>query len=286
MSGRAREGPAATASPWRSSGCWRSPASSASASSRSAGCTRRPSPTGSSCGTSRSPGSPSSSRAWRTRCPSSRRTLTWVLVVCAALVWLVFFPNAPYILTDFLHLGSMGDTMPGWYDVLMLYWYSWTGLLLGVVSLYLMQEIVATGPRSRPELGVRRGGGPGGEHRHLRRALLCAGTAGTCCAGRGPWPSNSSATSRTRPRSRGCSDSPCSSPPCSSSSTWRCTSSLSSPSRAAASRRVRRGGWRGGGPRRGGAGRDAARGPCARRPRGGPSRSHLPRARPVVHSRA
>jgi uncharacterized membrane protein len=76
---------------------------------------------------------------------ASRRTLTWVLVVCAALVWLVFFPNAPYILTDFLHLGSMGDTMPGWYDVLMLYWYSWTGLLLGVVSLYLMQEIVARG---------------------------------------------------------------------------------------------------------------------------------------------
>ena len=76
---------------------------------------------------------------------TSRRTLTYVLVICAALVWLVFFPNAPYILTDFLHLGSMGDSVPGWYDVLMLYWYSWTGLLLGVVSLYLMQEIVARG---------------------------------------------------------------------------------------------------------------------------------------------
>ena len=78
------------------------------------------------------------------RVAGSRRTLAWLLVVLAALVWLLFFPNAPYILTDFLHLGSMGDIVPGWYDVLMLWWFAWTGLMLGVVSLYLMQEIVAS----------------------------------------------------------------------------------------------------------------------------------------------
>ena len=60
-------------------------------------------------------------------------------------MWLAFFPNAPYILTDFLHLGSMGDIVPGWYDVLLLYWFAWTGLILGIVSLYLMQEIVTRG---------------------------------------------------------------------------------------------------------------------------------------------
>jgi uncharacterized membrane protein len=74
---------------------------------------------------------------------TARRAVAYVLIVVAALVWLIFFPNAPYILTDFLHLGSMGDMVPGWYDVLMLFWFSWTGLMLGVVSLYLMQDIVA-----------------------------------------------------------------------------------------------------------------------------------------------
>ena len=76
---------------------------------------------------------------------SARRAVLYVLIVLAALVWLAFFPNAPYILTDFLHLGSMGDIVPGWYDVLMLFWFAWTGLILGIVSLYLMQEIVTRG---------------------------------------------------------------------------------------------------------------------------------------------
>ena len=79
------------------------------------------------------------------RLASAGRAVLSVLIVATALVWLAFFPNAPYILTDFLHLGSMGDIVPGWYDVLMLYWFAWTGLMLGVVSLYLMHELVARG---------------------------------------------------------------------------------------------------------------------------------------------
>jgi uncharacterized membrane protein len=71
------------------------------------------------------------------------RAIGYVVVALSAVVWLLFFPNAPYLLTDFLHLGSMGDIVPGWFDVLMLFWFSWTGLMLGVVSLYLMQDIVA-----------------------------------------------------------------------------------------------------------------------------------------------
>ena len=51
--------------------------------------------------------------------------------------------NEPYIVTDFVHLGQFHDNVAGWFDVMLISWFAWTGLLLGVVSLRLMQEIVA-----------------------------------------------------------------------------------------------------------------------------------------------
>ena len=70
------------------------------------------------------------------------RKWIYIVIPIAAFLWLIFFPNAPYILTDFQHLAYPSNDLPVWYDVMMLIWFAFTGLLLGMVSLFLMQEII------------------------------------------------------------------------------------------------------------------------------------------------
>jgi uncharacterized membrane protein len=55
-------------------------------------------------------------------------------------VWLLFLPNAPYIITDFLHFKRF-SSMPEWFDILMLISFSWTGIAFGFISLRQMQQI-------------------------------------------------------------------------------------------------------------------------------------------------
>ena len=61
------------------------------------------------------------------------------LFLCAS-AWFVFFPNAPYMVTDFVHISPL-HIAPEWLDVITVISCAWTGLCLGYLSLYLMQEI-------------------------------------------------------------------------------------------------------------------------------------------------
>ena len=88
--------------------------------------------------------------------------LAWIpfgLAICAALVhrrrgprpllwafgagWLLFLPNAPYILTDFIHLGRMGGA-PLWFDAALIGVFAGVGLVLGLASLLVVHQVVAS----------------------------------------------------------------------------------------------------------------------------------------------
>jgi len=67
------------------------------------------------------------------------RSLLWVAPMIV--LWLLFLPNAPYIVTDFVHL-SASSRAPLWFDGVELSAFAWTGMLLGFVSLYLIHAVL------------------------------------------------------------------------------------------------------------------------------------------------
>jgi uncharacterized membrane protein len=73
---------------------------------------------------------------------SWRKATLFLIIPFIAFLWLIFFPNAPYMLTDLQDLTRKANDAPLWYDVIIVVWTSWTGTLLGVISLYLMQDII------------------------------------------------------------------------------------------------------------------------------------------------
>ena len=65
------------------------------------------------------------------------RPLLWML----GAGWLLFLPNAPYILTDFVHLGRVGGA-PLWFDAALIGTFAAGGLALGLGSLLVVHHVV------------------------------------------------------------------------------------------------------------------------------------------------
>ncbi|MEA5405930.1 DUF1361 domain-containing protein [Arcicella sp. DC2W] len=55
-------------------------------------------------------------------------------------LWLLFFPNAPYIITDLVHLHPyQGNSY--WHHQIMIYTFAFVSLICGLLSLYWIQKI-------------------------------------------------------------------------------------------------------------------------------------------------
>ena len=68
----------------------------------------------------------------------TRRGASWLV----GLVWLLFLPNAPYLVTDLMHLGAR-PPVPIWFDALLVVSVTGTGVLLGCASVAIVQRTLA-----------------------------------------------------------------------------------------------------------------------------------------------
>ena len=64
----------------------------------------------------------------------------WLFFAIAG-IWLLFVPNAFYILTDLFHLGQFHN-VPNWFDLTLIISFAWNGLLMGILSIRQMEKMV------------------------------------------------------------------------------------------------------------------------------------------------
>ncbi|RRR76119.1 MAG: DUF1361 domain-containing protein [Candidatus Viridilinea halotolerans] len=76
---------------------------------------------------------------WMAWAAQRSRINFWLTIVPVGSLWLLFLPNAPYLLTDLIHFRGMHFVW--WYDSSMLFSFAWAGIMLGVASLYIIGEL-------------------------------------------------------------------------------------------------------------------------------------------------
>jgi len=64
--------------------------------------------------------------------------MTWPLLA----FWLLFFPNAPYMISDLMHIYRPSP-MPYWYDPLMLASAAFSGIYSGFLSLWIVERFLS-----------------------------------------------------------------------------------------------------------------------------------------------
>ena len=70
-----------------------------------------------------------------------RQTRRNYLLLALGAMWLLFFPNSPYIWTDLVHLLAGRHSPAWWCDLVMTCSFVWNGMILGLVSMYLVHRV-------------------------------------------------------------------------------------------------------------------------------------------------
>jgi len=64
----------------------------------------------------------------------------WVFIVLG-IIWLLFLPNAPYIVTDLIHIGVV-RAVPVLFDSILLFTSAYVGLMFGMYSIFNIEKIL------------------------------------------------------------------------------------------------------------------------------------------------
>jgi uncharacterized membrane protein len=70
---------------------------------------------------------------WKAR--ANKKPMSWLKQLICFCLWLLFFPNAPYIITDLVHLNRWFKPLL-WTDIIIFFSFAATGLIVGLYSLY------------------------------------------------------------------------------------------------------------------------------------------------------
>jgi uncharacterized membrane protein len=105
---------------------------------------------------------------------ASATSARMVVAARAGAVWLLFLPNAPYIVTDLWHLEWLGERkpVPLWYDLAMIVSFAWTGVFLAVASLNAMHNVIRAYWGARAGLAVHSGRARRVRHWRLSGTIL------------------------------------------------------------------------------------------------------------------
>lgn len=72
-----------------------------------------------------------------------KRDWSWYNFVLPGMLWLLFLPNAPYIITDFVHLEN-SKLVPHWFDLMLILTFAWNGLLFWLISMFQFNELISS----------------------------------------------------------------------------------------------------------------------------------------------
>jgi uncharacterized membrane protein len=69
------------------------------------------------------------------------KQLTKTMLIVGGILWLLLIPNAPYIVTDLIHIGQ-GITVPELFDAFVLFSSALAGLVMGLYSISHIDKVL------------------------------------------------------------------------------------------------------------------------------------------------